>query len=66
MEDDTVQTGVGQSLIPGLQARSRNFVKEEPAGTSYAYALLSWDGGRTSMANTRPSWPVGIWKSIRS
>lgn len=43
-EDDAVSTGTERSPLPGHQARWWRFVQEEPKGTSYVYALVSWDG----------------------
>lgn len=43
-EDDAVSTGTERSPIPGHQARYWRFVQQEPEGTSYVYALVSWDG----------------------
>ena len=43
-EDDAVSTESEPSPIPGHQARNWFLVREEPEGTSYVYALASWDG----------------------
>ena len=43
-EDDAVSTGTEPSPLPGHQARYWRFVQQEPEGTSYVYALVSWNG----------------------
>lgn len=41
--DDAVETGPGETIIPGYQARDYVFVKEEESGTSVVYAVFNWD-----------------------
>ena len=41
--DDAVETGPGETIIPGYQARDWVFVKEEDSGTSVVHAVFNWD-----------------------
>ncbi len=45
MADDAVETGPGETIIPGYQARDWVFVKEEDSGTSVVHAVFNWDSG---------------------
>lgn len=43
-EEDAVSTEHEETPIPGHRANAWSFAKEEPEGTSYVYAAVSWDG----------------------
>lgn len=41
--DNAVETNPGSTPLPGHEARDWTFVKDDDAGTSVVYALVSWD-----------------------